>query len=234
LGGKYIISAKSKRVLNDKKGLKNNGNPIISLERHNGYNQKWLVEFKKDGAVNLRNFYSSKCLDNSASNTAGTTYIQWECKAGNENQIFYIIPAVDPQAELTKLTVEQKVAMTSFLVPSGWVNFVGDTGLCVTENGKGNKVSQQKCTKKGNNFWKFKKVANELYTIFSKNGQALTNQSSIKKNGNPIISMEDQKGKNQVWNVIPLPNGKILLRNPEAAKCIDIDGNIKEGAAHNT
>merc|ERR1711934_194394 len=58
------------------------------------------------------------------------------------------------------------------------------------------------------------------------------NQQSIKKNGNHIIAWENQKGKNQEWNVIPLPNGRFLLRNPEAAKCVDIDGKIVAGSKH--
>ena len=29
-----------------------------------------------------------------------------------------------------------------------------------------------------------------------------------------------------------MANGKILLRNPEAAKCVDVDGNIKEDSKH--
>ena len=232
LGGKYIIISKSKNVMNLRKGLKVNGNSIIAMHRHNGYNQKWLVDVQKNGVATFKNFYSSKCLDNSGSNKKGNIYIQWECKPGNENQIFYIINPYKKTTELTKLSVKQKISMRKFKMPSGWFNFLGDTGLCLTDNGKGKKVSQNKCTKKSNNFWKFVKISNELYSIVSKSGTVLTNLQSLKKNGNPIISWDNQKGNNQKWQVLPLANGKILLRNPEAAKCVDVDGNIKEDSKH--
>ena len=235
LGGKYIIEAKSKRVLNDKLGNQLNGNPIISMVRHNGYNQKWLVEFIKDGkgAIKIKNFYSDKCLDNSNSLKMGTIYTQWECSEGNQNQIYYLVPPEEAINGLTKLTVAQKIAMTKFKMPTGWINFLGNTGLCLTENGKDKQIIQQKCSKQGTmDNWQFRRVANELYEIVSKSGLVLTNKSSLKDNGNSVIASKARNANNQRWNVIPLPNGKILLRNPEAAKCVDIDGDVKEGANH--
>ena len=103
LGGKYIIVSKTGRVINDKKGLKTNGNLIISFDRHNGYNQKWLVDMKKDGALSLTNYFSSKCLDNSGSKKKGSFYVQWDCKSGNANQVFYIINPVKKSNRINKV-----------------------------------------------------------------------------------------------------------------------------------
>ena len=231
-GGKYVIIGKSNRVINNKLGLKNDGNQVISMVRHNGYNQKWYVEFLKDGAFMLKNYYSEKCVDNSDSSKLGSIYIQWECKLGYKNQIFYLIDPFWKPPTLSKLPVDQKIAMNLFKMPVGWVNLLGQTGLCVTETGKGTQLQQKKCSEKDENFWRCKKIATDVYTVTSRTGKVLTNNQSLTKNGNPVISWEDLKGNNQKWNVITLSNGKILLRNPEAAKCLDIDGNVKEGANH--
>ena len=59
---------------------------------------------------------------------------------------------------LTELTVDQKIMMHKFKMPTGWINFLGNTGLCLTENGKDKTVTQQVCSKEGKNNWKFKKV----------------------------------------------------------------------------
>jgi hypothetical protein len=232
IGGNYIIEGKSKRVINDQLGKTQNGNPIISMDRHNGYNQKWVVHFKKNGALHLKNLYSERCLDNSNSKKSGSIYIQWTCTEGNQNQVYYLTPPDAARTGLTELTVDQKIMMHKFKMPTGWINFLGNTGLCLTENGKDKTVTQQVCSKEGKNNWKFKKVGNELYTVESKNGLVLTNQYSITNNGNSVIASNDKRQNNQKWNVIPLPNGKILLRNPESAKCVDIDGDIKAGALH--
>ena len=98
----------------------------------------------KDGALSLKNFFSSKCIDNSGSKKKGSIYVQWECKSGYINQTFYIINPVKKGTELTKLTSTQKIAMGKFKMPSGYINFLGHTGLCMTENGKGKKISQKK------------------------------------------------------------------------------------------
>lgn len=235
IGGKFIIIAKSKRVINSKKGIKKDGNPIISMVRHNGYNQKWYIDFIKDkkGACLIRNFYSDKCMDNSNSIKKGTIYVQWQCSQVNVNQIFYLTPPGDNAGGLTKLTIAQKIAMTKFKMPTSWINFVGDSGLCLTANGNDKEVAQKECSKQGvNDNWKFVKIANELFEIVSKTGLVLTNRASLKTNGNPVIAAAKAKGLNQRWNVIPLPNGKVLIRNPESAKCIDVDGNLKVGSSH--
>lgn len=152
IAGKYIIIAKSERVINDKLGLKTNGNPIISMFRHNGYNQKWLVDFLKipgkEGALKLRNFHSDKCMDNLSSSKKDSFYVQMECKEGNENQIFYLKSPVDKVSELTKLTDKQKIALNHFQIPSGWISLRGDAGLCLTETGKGKPLKQMECNKK--------------------------------------------------------------------------------------
>ena len=84
---------------------------------------------KKDGALTLKNFFSDKCIDNSGSKKRHSIYVQWDCKTSNANQIFYLIKPVDKEAELTKLTVKQKVSMNQFRMPSGYINFLGYTGL---------------------------------------------------------------------------------------------------------
>jgi len=123
--------------------------------------------------------------------------------------------------------------MNTFNVPSGFVEFKIENGLCLTESGRGKQISIQKCVKKSNQLWKFKKLRADVYQVISKAGQVLTNQQSLNKNGNPLISWENTNGKNQEWNVIPLPNGRFLFRNPEAAKCIDLDGNMKINTKNN-
>jgi hypothetical protein len=215
IGGKYMIIAKSKNVIDVVKGKQENGAMIISMVRHNGYNQKWLIEFRQEGLISIKNFYSSKCIDTSGSKSKGSGYVQWDCQKGNDNQLFHIFDAELRLEELSKLTVSQKIAIKRYKVPSGWFSIVGNTGLCLTENGQGKDITQARCSNNDNNYWKFIKVENEIYTIFSKSGKALTNFQSKSKNGNPVISWDNQNMGNQKWQILPLPNGRILIRNPE-------------------
>lgn len=227
-----MIITKSKNVINIDNGKKENGIKVNAMNRHNGYNQKWFVEFKPDGAMSLKNFYSDKCIDNSGSKKSGSGYVQWDCNQGNDNQLFHIIDPKLSLDELSKLSVNQKIAMKKFKVPSGWFSLLGATGLCLTDNGIGKNASQRTCLNNDNTTWKFVKVSNEIYNIKSISGVTLTNSQSINKNGNPIISWNNQNMENQKWQILPLPNGKILIRNPESKKCIDVDGDIKENAIH--
>ncbi|MFG2819999.1 alpha-galactosidase [Kitasatospora sp. NPDC048365] len=112
------------QVIDDPGPTKAANTQMITWDRNQGTNQRWILTRNTDGTYSLKNLYSNLCLDISgASTSAGAAAIQWYCNAGSTNQKFDLVPTT---ANVYKLVAKH-------------------SGLAVTTSGtaKGSLLTQQ-------------------------------------------------------------------------------------------
>jgi hypothetical protein len=83
-------------------------------------------------------------------------------------------------------------------------------------------LTQGKCGNYSDALWKITKLDKWVYSIISKNGNALENKDGKNTFNNPIISNKYLKSPNQKWNFHNIRGNKIMIENVVTKKCVDV------------
>ncbi|MFC9331574.1 RICIN domain-containing protein [Kitasatospora sp. NPDC057015] len=135
-GGVYTISD-SGQAIDDPGHSTTSGTQLIGWALNTGTNQQWTATANSDGTWQLKNKYSSLCMDVSGgSATAGAAIIQWTCTGGTNQR------------------------WKPFASDSGWALVSASSGMAVTEASASNSalMTQQSNTGAANQVWTFTKV----------------------------------------------------------------------------
>ncbi|MET9612239.1 alpha-galactosidase [Kitasatospora indigofera] len=82
------------QVIDDPNNSTSNNTQLITWDRKNGNNQRWVLTANADGSYAVKNKVSGKCLDiRGGSTAAGAAVIQYTCDSAKSNQKFTLTPA---------------------------------------------------------------------------------------------------------------------------------------------
>ncbi|MCX5208790.1 alpha-galactosidase [Kitasatospora sp. NBC_00240] len=82
------------QVIDDPNNSTSNNTQLITWDRKNGNNQRWILTANADGSYAVKNKVSGKCLDiRGGSPDAGAAVIQYSCDSAKPNQKFALTPA---------------------------------------------------------------------------------------------------------------------------------------------
>ncbi|OKI12823.1 hypothetical protein A6A07_18460 [Streptomyces sp. CB03911] len=81
-------------MIDDPNNSTANNAQLITWDRKNGTNQRWILTANADGTYAVKNKLSGKCLDiRGASTDVGAAVIQYSCAPTKPNQKFDLTPA---------------------------------------------------------------------------------------------------------------------------------------------
>jgi hypothetical protein len=153
-----------------------------------------------------------------------------------QNIVFMILFTITVnQIGLSNCSLSNKENLNSFLnilknplLPEGYFNIVGKTGLCISAKYEINRLTQQECGNDDHLLWKYQKQ-NDGYVILSKNGLVIDIYEGKNFKGSPVVSNTRNNGFNQIWVVESVKNGNhIHFRNPQTNRCLDDTGRAKK------
>jgi hypothetical protein len=112
-------------------------------------------------------------------------------------------------------------------------NIITYNGNCVSGNGYGSSLTQQRCGFSDNLSWKFLNIfARDSFHIITSNLFAMDNYNEKVVNGNPVIGYVRRKGKNQQWEKENVDNGIYFrLRLTDTQYCLDNGNSSKVGTS---
>ncbi|MFC8452368.1 alpha-galactosidase [Kitasatospora sp. NPDC057223] len=93
--GTYEIASATSpaQVLDDPNNSTSNNTQMVTWDRNNNDNQRWILTANADGTYAVKNKVSGKCLDiRGASTAAGVAVIQYSCDSAKPNQKFALTP----------------------------------------------------------------------------------------------------------------------------------------------
>jgi hypothetical protein len=209
------------------KGKKDNGNPINSSRKEEGFNQKWVIQDfdKPRKTFYIKTKQDMKCADIPGGSSANNIGLQlWDCQTKNSNQefVFKVITPVVAK-DLIKNIYLGKV-----------VNIQNPTNLkCLKFDKPNSRLVQEECKNTLPFAWRIEyDQSNNSYFFTSLMGNyVIDNSGSKTENGNHIITWTKVGSNNQKWHIEMWDSKSFFFKNIQSGKCIDVPGGTKNNNA---